>query len=109
MTAVIFHYLDPQSRAAAVGGARQTIASLGSSDFIAMYALEEVLVELAPFTNDVSVLTAALNAVAVTPSTNTMIGSGVAEAAVSLDSTAPGGAEAAANSRARMHERSSAG
>src|SRR5688572_11731329 len=59
MTAVIFHYLDPQSRAAAVGGARQMIASLGASDFIGIYALEEALVELAPFTSDVSILTAA--------------------------------------------------
>jgi VWFA-related protein len=101
MTAVIFHYLDPQSRTAAVGGARRMIASLGASEFIGIYALEEALVELAPFTSDVGVLTAALDAVARTPSTNTGVGSGVAEAGGSLDSSAPGGAEAAAM-RGRM-------
>ena len=44
------------------------IASLGASDFIGIYTLEESLIELAPFTRDVDVLTAALDAVATTPS-----------------------------------------
>ena len=99
MTAVVFHHLDPQARVAAVGAARQMIASLGASDFIGIYTLEESLIELAPFTRDVNVLTAALDAVASTPST--MTAAGVAEAGPSLDSTGRGGADAAAM-RARM-------
>ena len=73
MTAVIFHHLDPQARVAAVGAARQMIASLGASDFIGIYTLEESLIELAPFTRDVNVLTAALDAVATTPSIMTAV------------------------------------
>jgi len=99
MTAVIFHHLDPQSRLAAVAAARQMIASLGGADFVGIYALEESLIELAPFTRDVAVLTAAIDAVAAIPSTT--FAGGVAEAGGSLDSTGPGGADAAAM-RARM-------
>ena len=99
MTAVIFHHLDPQSRTAAVAAARQMIASLGGADFVGIYALEESLTELAPFTRDIAVLTAAIDAVAAIPSTT--FAAGVAEAGGSLDSTGPGGADAAAM-RGRM-------
>jgi VWFA-related protein len=101
MTALVFHHLDPQSRLAAVAAARQMIATLGDSDFAGIYTLEESLIELALYTRDVSVLTAALDAVASTVSTTTSMGTGPAEAGPSLDSTGRGGADAAAM-RSRM-------
>ena len=101
MTAVVFHHLGLQGRVAAVSAARQMIASLGDSDFAGIYTLEESLIELAPYTRDIAVLTAALDAVASTPSIPTSLGSGVADGGPPVIATGAGGAEAAAM-RGRM-------
>jgi VWFA-related protein len=102
MTAVVFHHLEPQSRLASVAAARQMIATLGDYDFVGIYTLEESLIELAPFTRDVRVLTAALDAAAKTVSTTTIAGTGPAEGSPPVISTGGGGAEAAAL-RGRMN------
>jgi VWFA-related protein len=101
MTALVFHHLHPQARVAAIGAARKLIASLDGTDFVGIYTLEEALVELAPFTREVTVLAAALDVAERTPSTTAPAATGGAEDAVSLDSTGQGGADAAAM-RARM-------
>ena len=101
ITAVVFHHLDPQSRVTAVRAMKRAIPSLGRSEFIGIYVLEESLVELAPFTNDVTVLKGAIDVAATTPSTTTAIGSGLTENPASLDSTGRGGADATAM-RGRM-------
>ena len=84
-----------------MAAARQMIASLGASDFVGIYTLEESLIELAPFTRDVAVLTAALDAVASTPSIHDGRVGRCRWPVPRCDSTGAGGAEAAAM-RGRM-------
>jgi VWFA-related protein len=99
VTALVFHQLGQQARVAAVNAARQMIASLDASDFVGIYTLEESLIEVAPLTRDISVLTAALDVVARTSSAAPP--PGVAQIAAPLDSPGRGGAEAGAM-RGRM-------
>lgn len=101
ITAVVFHHLAPQARVEAARALERAIPSLGRSEFVGIYALEESLVELAPLTNDVDVLKAAIDAAARIPSATPVIATGVAESPASLDSTGRGGTDAA-TMRGRM-------
>ena len=90
----------PSPRPASTGRCRRrrwpgSISSLGASDFVGIYTLEESLIELAPFTRDVNVLAAALDA-ARRHAVDHDGQSALHEAGPSRDSTGRRGADAAA-------------